>query len=445
MANEADNTAKEGRGGAASADFCQLSARDQTVNVLVVAINTALSYLAAPVMYVDTVHAVLCKGLGASAFVYNLPGSTYLLFSAAPLFVGWLLPKASQLRPIIVTCYAGMAASTLLVGLLLMAPISDQVKIAMIILHGACTGIGRTVAVAGEFEVLGRAVSPSRRGRALGLAYGLGPILAIIGWLVGQLLLARKFGPLELAEAPFPSNYKALFLACTPALAIAALLATRLIIPNDDRPVVRSAAGPLGGLGEFLSRPVVLLSVGVAIMLASGATMISNLSTYAEVVYEQSADQFAGLLKTTQYGFKAVAGLGLGWLLSRTNPKTCVLASGSCILAAAMWAIYSPANTYILGFGLLGMGTLSGVYITNYMLYCATPDKIRRYMAFCMLAQVPCALAGQLLGWIKDQYPKELAERGFRASFLAAAAFVMVGLLLATRLPKRPQAEEAAG
>lgn len=423
-------------------DDCPLPVRDQMRNVVVVGLNTGLSYLAAPVMYVDAVHAVLCKELGATAFVYNLPSSAYLLFSAAPLFVAWLLPRAAHLKPVIVSCYAGMAVAGVLVAVALSLDIPNSAKIAVIILHGALTGVGRTLAVAGEFEVLGRAVAPSRRGRALALAYGLGPILAIVGNLVAQLLLTAKLGPIQITPRIFPANFQLLFVASAPVLMIATFLASRLLIPTTDDHASPRIGGLFDGLGEFLSRRVVLNSVAVAILLASGATMGSNLATYAEKVFGRSADQYAGVLKATLFSFKAVAGLFLGWLLTQTNPKTCVLASGFCMMSAGLWAIVTPAQAYFLCFGLLGMGQLSGVYITNYLIYCATPDKMRKYMAFAMLSQVPCALSGQFLGWIKDRFTGSSEVLGFQASFAAAAAFVVAGLLLALLLPPRPDAAE---
>lgn len=79
---------------------CPLSAADQTRNVLVVGFNTALSYLAAPVMYVDTVHTALMNRLQREAAVEpqewlsNLPSSAYMVLSVLPLFVAWAFPQS---------------------------------------------------------------------------------------------------------------------------------------------------------------------------------------------------------------------------------------------------------------------------------------------------------------------------------------------------------------
>ena len=79
---------------------------------MLVGVNTGLSYLASPVLYVGVVHAALGEELRASATVSNLPGSMYLVLSALPLFVAWWFPRVSQLKPILVVCYGSLAVSS---------------------------------------------------------------------------------------------------------------------------------------------------------------------------------------------------------------------------------------------------------------------------------------------------------------------------------------------
>ena len=70
-------------------DECPLGAADQMRNVWLVGINTALCYLASPVLYVGIVHANLCKELGANDKEANLPSTAYMVLAVLPLFVGW--------------------------------------------------------------------------------------------------------------------------------------------------------------------------------------------------------------------------------------------------------------------------------------------------------------------------------------------------------------------
>src|SRR5436309_2251713 len=100
-------------------DECPLGAAEQTRNVLVVAVNTALCYLAAPVLYVDVLHTSLINKLQLEAgrnppsdTLSNLPASAYLLLSILPLFVAWAFPQIRLLRRILVSCYVALAVGS---------------------------------------------------------------------------------------------------------------------------------------------------------------------------------------------------------------------------------------------------------------------------------------------------------------------------------------------
>src|SRR5438128_237496 len=129
-------------------DACLLSDAAQTRNIILVGANTALSYLAAPVLYVGIVQASLLEKLNASATVSNLPASAYLLLAALPVFVSWAFPRVSQLKTILVTCYATLAISSAVVALVLLLPAPDWLRIAIVIIQGGVVGGARTVAVA---------------------------------------------------------------------------------------------------------------------------------------------------------------------------------------------------------------------------------------------------------------------------------------------------------
>src|SRR6516225_7834961 len=109
-------------------DACPLSEREQTRNLVLVGINTGLSYLASPILYVGVVHAALLEHLHASATVANLPASAYLVLSVLPLFVAWYFPRISQLKGIMVVCYAGLAVSSAVVTATLLLPVPNWLR-----------------------------------------------------------------------------------------------------------------------------------------------------------------------------------------------------------------------------------------------------------------------------------------------------------------------------
>src|SRR3954454_15191323 len=131
-----------------------LGVREQTRNVLIVGINTALSYLAAPVMYVDAVHTALMNRLQDNGGVKprdalsNLPSSAYLALSVLPLFVAWAFPQIRLLRRILVICYSTLVLATAAVVLVLFLPVPWWMKAAAVVAHGAAVGGARRVGVA---------------------------------------------------------------------------------------------------------------------------------------------------------------------------------------------------------------------------------------------------------------------------------------------------------
>lgn len=433
----------------AAVDPCPLGDREQTRNVILVAVNTGLSYLASPVLYVGVVHASLCDWLQTSATVANLPATAYLIMSPLPLVVAWLFPYARLLKPVMVACYASLAGVNALMALVLLGSASKELQVAVLILQGGIVGGARTVAVAFEFEVLGRAVSSARRGRALGLAYGRGPILAIIGSLASQWLLAGTLGPWQMERLEGPYNFAVLFAAAVPIMAVAAVLASRYVIPMEasEPPRPSFIQGVFGGFGKFLSQPVIRLGMIVSIIILAGYTIISNMTLYTREVLGVPPAEFAGYQNTLRFAFKSVTGMFLGWVLSRTHPKAGVLLAASLGLAAVLCAALAPGKWFLLSFGLLGGGELFGIYVTNYILCCSPRNEMRRYMAFTMVTLFPAAFAGILFGIISDHFrsnassPDSLAH-AYQLSFFVAAGFIALGIALALFLPARPRPED---
>jgi MFS family permease len=424
-------------------DACPLSDQEQRRNLVLVGVNTGLSYLASPVLYIGIVHAALLEQLHATAIEANLPLSAYYVFSALPMFVAWLFPRVSQLKTILVACYGTLAASSAVIVLVLLLPVPNWLRIVVLILHGGVVGGARTVAVACEFEVLGRAVSEGRRGAALALAYGVGPVLAVVGALASQLLLTGAVGPVRIVGLGFPDNFAALFAYSVPIMGLGAFLSSRFVIPLPVQEAARQPflTGVFGGMGECLRRRVVAIAMLTAVVVLAGYAIIPNLTLYTPEVLGQEADKYAGYQLALRFSFKAAAGLFLGWLLTRTHPKAGVLVTATVGLSSVLWAAAATGPSFLLSFGLLGVGELFGIYITNYILACAAPGQVRRQMALAMLTQLPAAGAGPLFGSIIDYVPGSAAER-FRYSFLTAAVLIAAGIVLTLLLPARPTGKE---
>jgi hypothetical protein len=437
MKTQADETEPEGA-------ECPLTEREQTRNLVLVGVNTGLSYLASPVLYVGVVQAALAEQLRASATEANLPAVAYLVLSALPLFVSWYFPQAALLKRVLVICYAALAAMSAAVVAVLLFAAPPGVIVAALIVQGGVVGGARTVAVAFEFEVLGRAVSACRRGTALGLAYGVGPILAIVGSLAAQLLLTGRLGGLKVGRLEFPTNFASLFAVTVPLLALGAVLSSRYVIPLPKAEPARQPflAGVFGGFRDYFGQPVVRRAFLVSVVVLAGYQVLANLTLYTRDVLGEAAAEYAGYQNAVRFGCKAMAGLVLGWLLTRTNPKAAALAAATIGLTGVLWAVDASGPWFLLSFGLLGAGELFGIYATNYILCSAPAARVRRYMAFTMLTLFAAAPAGALFGRITDCFPGDARWDGFRASFLVAAGFIGSGIGLALSLPARPTPNE---
>ena len=422
---------------------CPLTRGEQTHNLLLFATCTGAIYLAAPVGYVGVTQASLCNELGASSTVANLPATAYFTCTVMPVLLAWLVPQVAKLKATLAICFALNTASLVAVAVALLSPAPNGVKIGMVIAQAAVSGAVMPSAVALLWEAIGRGVSERRRGLALSLAFGGGPVLATIGSLGSQLLLSGSLGPLKLPGIGFPWNFAMLFLAAVPVTALGAVLAGRFIAPLplkelDRQPFLR---GVFGGIWNFVNNRVLLTAAVVTILLYTENTIPSNLNLYTKQVLGADPDQYAGAQNAWRFGCKAVAGLFLGWLLTKTNPKLGILVTAAIFLSALVWAMFASGLWYLAAFGLYGAGELVGVYAPNYILSASAPTEIRRNMALVTLLMAPAAPAGAVFGWIADYVGRVYGPAaGFKASFAVCAAVVAAGILLAIfRLPARPR------
>ena len=176
-----------------SGEQCSLPRRVQLNNLVLFALCTGMQYLAAPVLYVGITQASLCEKLGANARVANLPATMFFALTAMPVLLAWLSPGIVSLRRNLSICYGSTAAMLFVTSLVLSMPVADSVKIGVVILQGAVSGAAGPTAIALLWEMVGRGSDERRRGLALGLAFGAGPVLAVIGSFVQTLLLVSSF------------------------------------------------------------------------------------------------------------------------------------------------------------------------------------------------------------------------------------------------------------
>lgn len=410
----------------------------QNRNCAIFAACVSMVYLAAPVLYIGFVQAALCEKLGASDTISNLPSTAYMALAAFPVLIAWLVPQVRLLRPSITLSYAVAAVMGALVAAALALPTPNWLRIAAMVAHGAVLGCANGVTATFNWEVLGRGVAERKRGRAFTLAYGVGPMFAVLGSLGSQVVVKGElFGvrPEWLPQIPYPYNFAALFGASVPIMALAAFLARFYTIPLPQTELQRKpfASAVLKGFTQFFAYRLALVACIAYLLVYAGHMVQNNMSLYTREAMGVKAEDVVGYQMALRFSFKVLAGFIFGWLLTRTSPRALLLVTGLVDVASVVWGLAAMGKWFLLAFGINGAGELFGVYYPNYVLGCSPKSQMRRNMAFVSMITVPVAVAPVLFGWISDTW-------SLRASFWAAIAILLVALVLvALILPPRPR------
>lgn len=458
-----------------------------------------LQYFAAPILYVGITQASLCDRLGADARTANLPATLYFAMTASPALIAWMSPQIAALKRNLVCCFLIEAFTLASVAVTLTMDVSNHTKLMVVLAQGAVSGIVMPAAIALLWEAIGRGSDESRRGLALSLAFGFGPLLAVVGSLTQVGLLGGDVFGLHFDGLGYPTGFVALFGMGVPTILAGAFLASRFIVPLPEQELQREPISSVSGLiagmllmfmslwtfqtapetpsgasamrwnalsygslilciaafiyhfRAILSQRILLLATVVTILLYSGNTIPSNMNLYTNYVLDASPESYAGLQNTLRFGFKSVAGLLLGWWLTRSNPRAGMLITAVIFIAAQLWAIFATGTWYLVAFGLYGAGELVGVYAPNYILSASRPADIRRNMAYVTMLMVPAAPTGYLYGAIADSmksdtttqletmHEAQRAALGFQISFAVCAALMVIGVVIAVLfLPRRP-------
>jgi hypothetical protein len=408
--------------------------RAQRINSLIFIVNNSINFLTAPVLYVGVLHAAILKGAGASDTLANLPSSIYSWMTPIPVLIAWFWSSPRSHRPLWLSSYLLMAAAGAVVALLCWGapPIWQARSLAV---HAACIGMANGVMNMCQWEMITRSVTAKRRAWTLGVTFGLGPMFAVVGSCVSQVILSGKFlNLISVTPLEKPTSYIVLFGATVPALLVAATLVCFATMPTADssgpQPTLKDA---VGGLRDYFTNRVVLVAlVGFLLTYAGGSLIMNNLGLYAKVAIGEPPENYTGEQMALRFGCKSLFGFVLGWLLARYHRRAPALATTLISIAGIAWALGVPGRWYLFSFGFLGAGELFYVYYMNYIVGCAPAERVRQFTAYTNLSTVLIGFVPLAYGMISDAY-------GLRASFVAAIAGLVVAVLIVgLLLPKEP-------
>ncbi len=422
-----------------SADDCPLPVGVQYRNICCFAAFWGIYYLTAPVSYVGLTHANLLEALGNSDTVSNLPSAMYLWLTIVPVLAAWLFPRPQHLKPLGLVSVGLMAVVTAAVALALWVGASPRITTAFVIGHGAVLGAANGVLVTALWDSLKRGASTSRRGAAMGLAFGAGPLLACVGSLLQDALLGgnplggRSFGlkPLE--------SYLVMFAVVAPLMLVTGVVLSLFTLPRTIEPAA-DAGSPLAeivlGVRQFLRNRAVWIAVLLYVLVYSGGNAIfASVSLHAKDILGEQANTL-GLQNFLRFGCKAVTGALLGWLLAAASPRATLLATTSILLVGMAWALGSSGWWFLATFGLLGAGELFGAHFPNYVTTASEKKFVRVNMAYLNFLTALVGFSSVAFGAISDAH-------GRPASFYVAAGLLVLALgLICVLLPADPAPRE---
>ena len=411
-----------------STSITALTEAQQTRNAIYYGLLIAVGYLAAPIAYIDLIHASMFDTMGASKTVANLPTATAAVFGLVPLFAAWLIPSTRYIKFTISMGYSLTGLSVLLVAVALTIDTSDEIRIVVTIIHAAilmaCYG------TAGIFlwEVVIRSIPENKRGKVFSIAFGVGPFLAVASAAGAQRLLGEDLDKQDLLQ-----RFALVFFGAALIFFLKALLAWRLYVPPVEEVEAREpfADFMLGGIRNFLTSPILVRLAVASLLLMTGLTAMNNeLLQVDEVIGVESAE-VAGWSTGLRYAGKGVAAIALGLLLSRFGPRAPALGTSILLVSAVVWAMVVRGYPYLITFALFGAGELGGLYYPHFVAAASNVDRVKRNLAIYSILGTLGYFAAVAHGWLADHF-------GSMSSNLLALGAAVVALCIIASLPRRP-------
>lgn len=429
----------------ADASECGLTETEQTRNSLVFIINNSIVYLIAPVFYVGVLHAAIMHSLGFSDTIANLPESVFLWMLPTPVIIAWFWPSTKHLRRMLCLNYVCKAVAGLIAAVLFVAGSSGWL-VAAIVAHAAVIGITNGVTAMCLWELIGRGMTAKRRGWTLGITFGVGPLFAVIGSCLSQLVLSGDFlGLISCSPIPEPWSYVVLFGATAPAMLLAAGVSMMACPPAPVHEAnTSSVASVWQGIRQYFMNPLILIAVcGFLLTSAGGNMILNNLSLFVREATGELPEKYAGLQLTLRFGFKSLFGFALGWMLARYQAKVPALATTVICVAGVLWAVLVPGKWYLLSFGFLGAGELYYIYYLNYIVASSAAERVRENTAYTNVVSVLVSIMPLVYGWISDKY--SIMASLETALIILILGVLVVGFLLPYRPmpPKNPNSDPA--
>ena len=388
------------------------------------------------------------------SFVSQLTDSAPLIGLASTIQTGaWLLPQliaASYLadkdrkKPyILLPAAVGRPVFWLLAGILFLPGDRPPTLILGLFFVSLAIFMGTdALASVAWFDVLSKAIPPTRRGRLIGAGQVLSGLLTVGAGAVVNALLGPQ-GP------PFPHNYALLFF-----LAGLSFVVSWLAISFLREPVKPTQAKRLPW-NAFLPKLLTVLRENRVFSLLTALRLLTGLSGMAVpfyVIYATEELHFGaeaiGLFISSQVVGGILAGFVLGYLNERSGSKIVIHCSTILAIAAPLLALLMEPIAHLAGASViyvyslifLAIGALNSSYMSgfmNFVLELAPSDERPTYIALTNTLCGVLLVAPLLGGWL-------LQATSYPVLFAVTAVGIAFGLVLTFRLEEPRQMNNGA-
>ena len=383
------------------------------------------------------------------SFVSQLTDSAPLIGLASTIQTGaWLLPQliaASYLadkdrkKPYLMLPAAiGRPVFWLLAGVLFVAgDLSPTLILGLFFIGLAVFMSTDALAAVAWFDIMSKAIPPTRRGRLFGIGQFFSGLLTVGAGAVVNALLGPQ-GP------PFPRNYALLFFLA--GLSFFVSLATMIFLREPVEPTQNERLP----WNAFLPKLLTVLRENRTFSLVTALRLLMGLNGMAlpfYVVYATEELQLGieaiGLFLSSQVVGGILAGFVWGYLNERSGSRiviqcSTVMALASPLLALLMGPIgrLAGASTiYVYSLIFLAIGALNSSMMPgfiNFVLELAPPEERATYIALTNTLCGVLLVVPFLGGWL-------LQATSYPVLFAVTAVGIALGLVLTLRLEEPRQ------
>ncbi len=383
------------------------------------------------------------------SFISQLTDSAPLIGLASTIQTGaWLLPqlmaasfladKARKKPYLLLFAALGRPVFWLLAGVLFLVGERAPMLILGLFFVSLVIFMGTdAVASVAWFDMLGKAIPPTRRGRLVGTGQVLSGLLTVGAGAVVNTVLGPQ-GPL------FPINYALLF-----SLAGLSLFASWLAMSFMHEPLAPTEGNRLPW-NAFLPKLWTVLRQNHAFSLVTVVRLVAGLSGMAMpfyVIYATEDLRFGaetiGVFISFQVVGSILGGFVWGYLNERSGSKIVIQCSTILAIASPLLALLIPpisrlagaSTIYAYSLIFLAIGALNSSFMPgfmNFVLELAPPEERPTYIALTNTLCGSLMVVPFLGGWL-------LQATSYPVLFAATAGGVAAGLVLTFRLEEPRQ------